>query len=109
MKVIMLNNKRLKITSSEERALRIIRKKKFVAKKDDFTERKSGNRYRSILPTDPEVGISLERNWRGTRKQSARAEKFFATNPKCFHAVVGNVRRINFIMDKIESGDWAHG
>ena len=98
MKTILLNNKRLVITSSEERALRIIRKKKFVAKKDDFTERKSGNRFRSILPQ--------ERNWRGSRKQSARAERFFAGNPKCFHAVIGNVRRINFIMDKIESGDF---
>ena len=106
MKTILLNNKRLVITSSEERALRIIRKKKFVAKKDDFTERKSGNRFRSILPQDPQIGISLERNWRGSRKQSARAERFFAGNPKCFHAVIGNVRRINFIMDKIESGDF---
>jgi hypothetical protein len=106
MKTILLYNKRLQITAQEERALRIIRKKKFVAKKDDFTERKGRSSYKSILPTDPMIGISLEPNWRGEFKQSARAEKFFAHNPLCRHAVIGNVRRVNTILDKIESGDF---
>ena len=107
MKTILLYGKRLQITAPEERALRIIRRKKFVAKKDDFTERKGRGSYKSILPTDPKLGISLEPNWRGQFKQSARAEKFFAHNPRCRHAVVANVRRVNTILDKIESGD--HG
>ena len=47
MKTILLYNKRLQITAQEERALRIIRKKKFVARKDDFKERK-GDSYRTV-------------------------------------------------------------
>jgi hypothetical protein len=106
MKTILLYNKRLQITAQEERALRIIRKKNFVARKDDFKERKGRGNYKSILPTDPQIGISLEPNWRGQFKQSTRAEKFFAHNPLCRHAVIGNVRRVNTILDKIESGDF---
>ena len=57
MKTILLYNQRLQITAQEERALRIIRKKKFVARKDDFKERKGRGNYKSILPTDPQIGI----------------------------------------------------
>jgi len=110
MKTIVINNKQLQITAQEERAMRIIRTKKFVAKKADFLELTQGQydsrKFRSILPHDPRIGISLERNWRGSFPQSKRANKFFRKNPLCQHAVIGNVRRINTILDKLEGGDF---
>ena len=106
MKTIVINNKQLQITAQEERAMRIIRKKKFVAKKADFIERKGYGKFRSILPHDPRIGISLERNWKGAFTQSKRANKFFRKNPLCQHAVIGNVRRVNTILDKLEGGDF---
>ena len=107
MKTVILNKKPLKITASEERALRIMRKKNFVAKKDEFVERKSGNRFRSFLPEDTRLGFFLERNFRSSDwMQSSKAAKFFKHNPLCRHVVLGDVRRMNTILNKIESGDF---
>lgn len=103
---IKLNGSNLEVTAPEQRALRILKKNNFVAKKAEFAEG-SGNYIKSILPKDRErrkaLGIAetAKSNPFGLPR-SNKEKAFFKENPRCQSGVFGNPRRINAILQSID-------
>ena len=98
MKTIKFNNKALRVSAPYERVLRTIKDHSFAAPLDAFVEG-----LFSILPHPLEwktFGISQESN--GATKKK-RAVKFFANHPRRRFVILGNARRINAILAKLDA------
>jgi hypothetical protein len=99
MKTITIDGKSLRVPAPHERALRTLKLNDFVAPKDAFVE---GMWCNFILPRWEEwetFGISEEMN--GVTKNK-RAVKFFANQPRRRLVILGNARRINAILTRLD-------
>ena len=98
MRTIKLNGKNLHISASEERALFILVRYDFAAKRAEFVEGTSPRYQHTILPKDRarwrELGITEIYPGGG----SVREKRFFKENPRCRTGIFGNPRRINAIL-----------
>jgi len=108
MKVIIINGQEICISAAHERALRIIAKSKdYVAKLSAFEEG-SGNFRRSCLPGKvlrgrDDAALGLRPTWSEYSKREPRVSAFFEANPRCVFAIVGNKRRVNLILKKLDA------
>ncbi len=116
MKKITFKGKAEKITAPEERCLRQLANNNFAAAVSDFSSHP--RRGSTDLPQNPDrlkaLGIRVEykppkRPWIIETAPSSQAEKraarLFAARPRVRQAVVGNPRRINAILARLETED----
>lgn len=101
MKTIILNGKTLKISESEERALKTLKYYGWAAKKDKFVEGSTPRYQNTILPKSierrEELGITEV-----SQPKTKREIKFFKNHSRCKFGIFGNPRRINAILEKLE-------
>jgi hypothetical protein len=101
MKTIQFNNKELKISASDERALRILKHQKFIAELSVFEEGQGNYRKTSLpLPEKSKAQIGIEIVSKDSAL-STKEKRFFAENPRHQFLVVGNPRRINAILKSL--------
>jgi hypothetical protein len=101
MKTIKFNNKALRVSAPYERALRTIKDHSFAAPLDAFVEGPPLGRFILPHPVDWKTfGIKKETN--GVTKKK-RAVKFFANHPRRRFVILGNARRINAILAKLDA------
>ena len=121
MRTIKLNGKKLDISASEERVLRILKRNNFAAKKAEFVEGSSPRYQNTILPKltrrQKDLGVYVSENlWEmystlGKNGIIATNEKvpwsrrlaFFRENPRCQSGIFGNPRRINAILKALDA------
>ena len=121
METIKFNGKNLEISASEERALRILKRNNFAAKKAEFVEGSTPRYQNTIVPKNKarqtDLGIYISENlWQKYSKLSTngiiatndkvplyRRLAFFKENPRCQSGVFGNPRRINAILKRIDT------
>ena len=101
MKTIILNNKTLKISESEERVLKTLKYYGWSSKKDKFVEGSTPRYQNTIIPRSidrrEELGITEVRH-----PKTKREIKFFENHSRCQTGIFGNPRRINAILEKLE-------
>ena len=101
MKTIILNGKTLKISESEERALKTLKYYGWSAKKDKFVEGSTWRYQNTIIPKSidrrEELGITEV-----SQPKTKREIKFFKNHSRCKSGIFGNPRRINAILEKLE-------
>jgi len=134
MITIEFNGKKMSIGASEERALRILKRNNFAAKKSELVEGSTPRYQSTIVPKSgarrAALGIhirycpsenladivkaSLVARSRVTRSGLQpindkvpldRWVAFFKENPRCQSGIFGNPRRINAILKKIDTAD----
>lgn len=130
MKTITSNRKRLSISSAEERVLRSLAEDGFTSPLSRVVEGK-GRYKRFTLPRYPQeerLGITVvergaplrDRNARqelidlgatiplqrpGQAARDSRIERFFREHPRHTKCVVGDPRRVNFILKRLSRPD----
>jgi hypothetical protein len=101
MKTIILNGKILKISESEERALKTLKYYGWSSKKDKFVEGSRPRYQNTIIPHSIErrkdLGITEV-----SQPKTKREIKFFKNHSRCKSGIFGNPRRINAILEKLE-------
>ena len=109
MRIIILNGRKLKVSASEERVLRLLaghtgRNERWAAKKSEFVEGRHVRWQHSILPQSrsrmAEIGVS--EIFQQQLAKSKREERFFAAHPRCYSGIFGCPRRISAILNKID-------
>jgi|TARA_A100001518_G_C1215712_1_gene58542 hypothetical protein len=131
MKTITINGETIKISAAEQRALEILKRESFAAKRGEFIEgprrwekfvlpRSAERRKllgiveaRKLLPLPEKNGIPgilgvsaklgrmLGLGGLTNDAMARRHERFFAENPRCDNVVLGDPRRINAILRKV--------
>jgi len=125
VKTIKLNGKKMDVSATEERALKVLLMNDFAAMKSDFWEG-SKRHLKSVLPKDSsrasELGIVEIRNdvfWvarlpsimrstfalRHPSVSGKRVVTFFGDHPRCESGIFGNVRRVKAILSAIDKGE----
>ena len=121
MKTITINRKTIKISAAEQRALKILKRESFAAKRSEFVE--GPRRWekfilprcskrcavlgiveaRKHLPEPETIGghTFFARNGLTNNAMTRRHERFFAENPRCDNVVLGDPRRINAILRQV--------
>lgn len=101
MEAIILNGKTLKISASEERALKTLKYYGWSAKKDKFVEGSRPRYQNTIIPHSIErrkdLGITEV-----SQPKTKREVTFFKNNSRCKSGIFGNPRRINAILEKLK-------
>ena len=123
MITIEFNGRKMSVSASEERVLRILRYENWAAKKAEFVEGSTPRHQNTILPKSnrrkEELGIYVSENlWEkhstlGRQGIIATNDKvpfqrrldFFKASPRCHSGIFGNPRRINAILNKIDALD----
>ncbi len=103
MKVIKINGKKMRISTSVEQGLKIIASNGYITKASDLWHGK-GRHIRQYLPDHsifPEIGIVAEVS--DSVFTSEKGKKFFIDNPRCKMVFIGNKRRINAILKKCDA------
>ena len=121
MKTITLNGQSLKVTAAEQRALEILQREGYAAKRSEFVE--GPRRWEKfIVPRTAErraalgivearkhlpqlqvlkSGLTFGLNGLTNAAMERRHAEFFAKNPRCDNVVLGDPRRINAILRKV--------
>ena len=105
MRTIILNGRKFSLSAPEERALRILKRNNFAAKKSEFVEGATPRYQNTIVPKNrarqTDLGISeISRKY---HRGSVREKMFFKNNPRCQWGIFGNPRRVNAILNKIDA------
>jgi hypothetical protein len=122
MRTIILNGRKFRLSASEERALRILKRNNFAAKKSEFVEGSTPRYQNTIVPKNrarqTDLGIyvktfsetlayyaltSTSQASGQYQRGSVREKMFFKNNPRCQSGIFGNPRRINAILNKIDA------
>jgi hypothetical protein len=116
MKTITINAARIRISEPELRGLRAIQAGGFVSLEGDLYERRRGGYGTSLLPYSQDYPqwelLGLHRisrasiTYRGAGfpgAQLKRVQEFFRQHPRARIAIVGNPRRINAILRKVDA------
>jgi len=124
MKTITLNGQTLKITAAEQRALEILQREGYAARRSEFVEgpvrwekfivpRTAERRAalgiveaRKHLPQPETInGYTFGSTGLTNAAMERRHAEFFAKHPRCDNVVLGDPRRINAILRKVALGN----
>lgn len=124
MKRITINGKALKISAAEQRALEILKREGFAAKRSEFVEGprrwekfilpRSAERRSALGIVEAHKHLPQPETINGYTFGSAsltnaamerRHAEFFAKHPRCDNVVLGDPSRINAILRKVASGN----
>jgi len=114
MKTITIRGKQVQVSASEERALRHLANNDYTGAISDFEEGPRRYRKNIILPMIGTVATVEGRKWRsghqfGIRRvyredaATKREKAFFAARAKCASVIVGDPRKINAAIKKLEA------
>jgi hypothetical protein len=102
MENIKINNQEIKISTSGEKALRILKDAGFIAKLSDFWV--GSNRHKRNLFEDiPDAGILGVKLVYKFACKTVKQDNFFKSNPRCKIAIDVDARRINAILKKLDA------
>lgn len=99
MKTIKISGKKLHVSAPQERSLRLLRSRGFVTQRSEFWE---GSRRHLMFALEIESKFGVEELSREFSNNPQRVRKWFAKNPRCRLAVVGNPRRVNAILRQLD-------
>ena len=103
MKTVTVNRISIRVSASDERALRIIKGEHYISPKENFADDPNFFQSHFDLPTGDhatELGISELR--KNDPALSLRARKFFKENPRRRVVVIGEPRRIDAILRALD-------
>ena len=133
MTTIKIGNKTLTISAQQERSLRHLKSRGFAAQRSEFWEGSPRHlKFELDISTSNGVHEVSKKYYQWVQDGSLipayadilkptvmrlRVEKFFRENPRCNSAIIGNPRRINAILRKIDAqgnlnkrrAGWRHG
>jgi hypothetical protein len=105
MRTIILNGRKFSLSAPEERALRILKRNNFAAKKSEFVEGSTPRYQNTIVPKNRarQTDIGISETSRKYHRGSVREKMFFKNNPRCQWGIFGNPRRVNAILNKVKA------
>ena len=105
MRTIILNGRKFSLSAPEERALRILKRNNFAAKKSEFVEGSTPRYQNTIVPKNRarQTDIGISETSRKYHRGSVREKMFFKNNPRCQWGIFGNPRRVNAILNQVKA------
>jgi hypothetical protein len=103
MKTIVLNSKKMNITQRQIDAMKILKGKKFVSLKGEFSWGSGRHRKNLISQMSKEEMncAGIKSNYTDLTAEDHRVRKFTAEHPRATFCITGNARRINAILKKV--------